>query len=101
MKKVYFDDVIRDGFLKEFGFVGISKISVITDFIATATEEKKETLLYKYLYKFLETYQRNKNNKGNKNNKEKFFEVTEDEFMALNEYCNFLIKVSVVRKKGE
>lgn len=95
MKKVYFDDVIRDGFLKEFGFVGISKISVITDFIATATEEKKETLLYKYLYKFLETYQRNKNNK------EKFFEVTEDEFMALNEYCNFLIKVSVVRKKGE
>lgn len=95
MKKVYFDDVIRDGFLKEFGFVGISKISVITDFIVTATEEKKETLLYKYLYKFLETYQRNKNNK------EKFFEVTEDEFMALNEYCNFLIKVSVVRKKGE
>ena len=95
MKKVYFDDVIRDGFLKEFGFVGISKISVITDFIATATEEKKETLLYKYLYKFLETYQKNKNNK------EKFFEVTEDEFMALNEYCNFLIKVSVVRKKGE
>lgn len=95
MKKVYFDDVIRDGFLKEFGFVGISKISVITDFIATATEEKKETLLYKYLYKFLETYKRNKNNK------EKFFEVTEDEFMALNEYCNFLIKVSVVRKKGE
>lgn len=95
LKKVYFDDVIREGFLKEFGFFGISKISVISDFISTATEEKKETLVYKYLYKFLETYERNKNNK------EKFFEVTEDEFMALNEYCNFLVKMCEEKKENK
>lgn len=96
MVKVDLKD-LQSEFLKEYGFFGVTKIKAVSDYVATATEEKKkETLLLKYLKKFVKNYveyvKRN-------NNDEEFF-VTEDEFMAFDEYCEFWLK-QFKEKKGE
>lgn len=95
MVKVDLTD-LQSEFLKEYGFFGITKIKAVSDYVATATEEKKkETLLLKYLKKFVSSYVSYVNSKE----KNDFF-VTEDEFMAFDEYCEFWLK-KFEEKKGE
>ena len=95
MVKVDLKD-LESEFLKEYGFFGVTKIKAITDYVATAREQKKkETLLLKHLKKFVSSYVSYVNSKE-KND----FYVTEDEFMAMNEFCEFWLK-QFEEKKGE
>lgn len=95
MVKVDLED-LENEFLKKYGYFGVTKIKAVSDYVATATEQKKkETLLLKYLRKFVNSYVSYVNSKE-KND----FYVTEDEFMAFDEYCEFWLK-RFEEKKGE
>lgn len=95
MVKVDLKD-LESEFLKKYGYFGITKIKAIKDYVTVAREEeKKETLLLKYLRKFCNSYESYVNSKQ-KND----FYVTEDEFMALDEICEFWVK-QFEEEKGE
>lgn len=96
MVKVDLKD-LQSEFLKKYGYFGVTKIKAVSDYVAIATEQKKkETLLLKYLKKFVKNYVEY----VKRNNSDEEFYVTEDEFMAFNEYCEFWLK-QFKEKKGE
>lgn len=95
MVKVDLKD-LESEFLKKYGFFGITKIKAVSDYVATAREQKKkETLLLKYLRKFVASYESYVSSK-----KKSDFSVTEDEFMAFDEFCEFWVK-KFEEEKGE
>ena len=95
MVKVDLKD-LESEFLKKYGYFGVTKIKAVSDYVEIAREQKKkETLLLKYLRKFVNSYEIYVNSKE-KND----FYVTEDEFMALDEICEFWVK-QFKEEKGE